>query len=94
MRKVTVKIVLKQKDNKKEIIVDMLLDSRVMKLVISLEFVRNNKFRKKKLERLIYIRNIDDIFNSEGQIEHTVGVELFHKEHKKRTVIDVIKDQK
>ena len=72
----------------------MLLDSRVMKLVISLEFVRNNKFRKKKLERLIYIRNIDDIFNNEEQIEHTVGVELFYKEHKKRTVIDVIKDQK
>ena len=88
------KIGLKQKDNKKGIIVDMLLDSRVMKLVISLEFVRNNKLRKKKLERLIYIRNIDDIFNSEGQIEHTVGVELFYKEHKKRTVIDVIKDQK
>ena len=88
------KIVLKQKDNKKEIIVDMLLDSRVMKLVISLEFVRNNKLRKKKLERLIYIRNIDDIFNNEEQIEHTVGVELFYKEHKKRTVIDVIKDQK
>ena len=88
------KIGLKQKDNKKGIIVDMLLDSRVMKLVISLEFVRNNKFRKKKLERLIYIRNIDDIFNNEEQIEHTVGVELFYKEHKKRTVIDVIKDQK
>jgi len=94
LREVTVKIGLKQKDNKKGIIVDMLLDSRVMKLVISLEFVRNNKFRKKKLERLIYIRNIDDIFNNEEQIEHTVGVELFYKEHKKRTVIDVIKDQK
>ncbi len=51
--------------------------------MISLEFVRNNKFRKKKLERLIYIRNIDDIFNSEGQIEHTVGVELFIKNIKR-----------
>ena len=94
MRKVTVKIGLKQEDDKKEIIVDVLLDSGVMILVMSLEFVRNNKFRKKKLERLIYIRNVDNIFNHEEPIEHTVEIELFYKEHKKITVIDVIEGQK
>jgi len=61
LREVTVKIGLKQEDNKKGIVIDVLLDSRVIKLVMSLEFVRNNKLRKKKLESLIYIRNIDDI---------------------------------
>ena len=61
LRKVTVKIGLKQEDNKKGIVIDVLLDSRAIKLVMSLEFIRNNKLRKKKLESLIYIRNIDDI---------------------------------
>ena len=48
------KIGLKQEDNKKGIVIDVLLDSRAIKLVMSLEFIRNNKLRKKKLESLIY----------------------------------------
>jgi len=36
--------------------------------VISLEFLRKNKFKKKKLERLIYVRNIDGTFNHEEPI--------------------------
>jgi len=32
----------------------MLLDSGAIGLVISLEFAKRNKFKKKKLERLIY----------------------------------------
>ena len=39
---------------------------------MSSEFTRKNKFRKKKLNRLIYIRNVDDTFNHEELIEHTV----------------------
>jgi len=54
LRKVIVKIKLKEKKNE-EIIVETLLDSGVTKLVISLKFARKNKFRKKKLDRLIYI---------------------------------------
>ena len=57
---------------------------------MSSEFARKNKFKKKKLDRLIYIRNIDSIFNHEGLIEHIVKVELFYREHKERIKIDVI----
>ena len=46
---------------------------------MSSEFIK-----KKKLDRLIYVRNIDGIFNYEGLIEHTVEVELFYKGHKER----------
>jgi len=53
-----VKIELKQKD-KKGIIVEALLDSGVTELVVSLKFVRKHKFKKKKLDRLIYVRNIN-----------------------------------
>ena len=50
----------------------MLLDSRTIRLVMSLEFIRRNKFRKKKLDRLIYVRNINSTFNHEEPIEYTV----------------------
>ena len=58
---------------------------------MSLEFARKNKFRKKKLDRLIYVRNMKSIFNHKEPIEHMVEVELFYKEHKERTEIDVIR---
>jgi len=93
LREVTVKIGLKQEDEE-EIVVEALLDSNVTGLVISSEFARKNKFKKKKLKRLIYMRNVDSTFNHEGPIEHTVEVELFFKGHKERMEIDVIGGQK
>ena len=56
-----------------------------------LEFARKNKFRKKKLDRLIYVRNMKSIFNYKEPIEYMVEVEFFYKEHKERTEIDVIR---
>ena len=83
------KIELKQK-YKEEIVVEALLDSGVTGLVMSSKFTRKNNLRKKKLDRPIYIRNVDDIFNYKGLIEHTVEVELFYREHKERMEINVI----
>jgi len=91
LREVTVKIELKQK-YKEEIVVEALLDSGVTGLVMSSKFTRKNKLRKKKLDRPIYIRNVDDIFNYKGLIEHTVEVELFYREHKERMEINVIEE--
>ena len=62
------KIVLKQEEDEEEIVVEMLLDNGATELIISLEFVRKNRFKKKRLERLIYVRNIDGTFNYEGLI--------------------------
>ena len=73
---------------------EVLFNSGVIRLVISSEFVRKNKFKKKKLERPIYIRNINSIFNHEELIKHTVEVELFYREDKERIEINVIKKQK
>jgi len=89
-----VKVELKQEDDEKVIIVKALLDSRVTGLVMSLKFARKNKFRKKKLDRLIYMRNVDGTFNHEGLIKHIVKVELFYRGHKETTEIDVIEEQK
>ena len=86
-----VKIGLKQEDR---ITMETLLNSRATGLVISLEFTRKNKFKKKKLKRPIYIRNVDSTLNHEGLNEYTVEVELFYRGHKKRIEIDVIRNQK
>ena len=66
------------------------LDSRATGLVISSEFARKNKFKKKKLERLIYIRSVNGIFNYKEPIEHMVEIELFYREYKERIEINVI----
>ena len=50
LREVTVKIGLKQEDKEERIVIEVLLDSRVIGLVISSDFARKNKFKKKKLD--------------------------------------------
>jgi len=47
-----VKTELKQENDKDGITVEALLDSSIIELVMSLEFVRKNKSKKKKLEML------------------------------------------
>ena len=73
---------------------DILLDSEVTGLVMSLEFARKWEFKLKKIERLIYVRNIDGTFNKKGLIEHIVEINIYYQKHKERTEIDVIEEQK
>jgi len=47
-----------------------------------------------KIERFIYVRNVDSTFNKEGPIEHKVEVNIFYKRHRKRMEINVIGWQK
>ena len=94
LREITVKIELKQEKEEEEIVVEALLDSRVTRLVISKEFARKYRFRRTKLERLIYVRNIDRTLNYMGLIMDTVEVEIYFKEHKEKTSIDVIGEHK
>ena len=86
MQEITVKIGLKQKEDEKGIIVEVLLDSEAIRLVI--------RFKKTKSEKPIYVRNVNSTFNYEGPIDHTVEVELFFKEHKEKTLMDIIGGQK
>ena len=73
---------------------EALLDSGAMGLVMSLEFAKKQKFKLKKIERPIYIRNMDSSFNKERPIEHMVGVNIYYQKHRERTEIDVIGRQK
>ena len=89
-----VKIRLKQKEEEEGVVTEALLDSGATGLVMSEEFTRKHKFKRMKLERPVYVRNIDSILNYVGSIVDIVKVEIFFKGYKKRTSIDVIGDQK
>jgi len=94
LREVTVKIGLKQEEEEEGVVTQALLDSRATGLVMSKEFVRRHKFKRTKLERLVYVRNVDGMLNYMGLIVDMVEVEIFFKGHKERTLIDVIGGQR
>ena len=94
LREVIVKIGLERIDMQKGVIVEVLLDSGIMGLVMSLEFVRKQGFKLKKLERPMNVRNVDGSLNKEEPIENTVEVNIYYQEHRERIEIDVIRGQK
>jgi len=53
-------------------------------LVMSSEFARKQGFKLEKIERLIYMRNMDSSFNKEGFIEYMVEVNIIIKGIEKR----------
>ena len=94
LREVIVKIVLKQEEEEEGVVTEALLDSGAMGLVISEEFARRHKFKRTKLERPVYVRNMDGTLNYVGPIVDTVEMEIFFKGHKEKTSIDVMGEQK
>ena len=90
LREVTVKIGLKQKEEEEGVVTEVLLDSGATELVMSEEFARRHKFKRTKLEKPVYVRNVGGMLNYVGPIVDTVEVEIFFKGHKERTSIDVI----
>ena len=94
LREVTVKIELERIDMQKEITAEALLDSGATGLVMSSEFARKQGFKLKKIKQLIYVRNVDGIFNKERLIENTVEVNIYYQGHRERMEINVIGGQK
>jgi len=89
-----IKIGLKQEEDEEGIVIETLLDSGAIGLVRSEEFAKKHRFRRIKLERLIYVRNVNRTLNYTEPMVNTVEVEMFFKRHKKRTLINVIGGQK
>ena len=94
LREVMVKIGLKQEEEEEGVVTEALLDSSATGMVMSEDFARRHKFRRTKLERPVYVRNVDGTLNYAGPIVDTVEVEIFFKGYKERTSIDVIGGQK
>jgi len=59
-------------------------------LVISFEFTKKQKFKLKKIERSIYIRNMNISFNKEKSIEHMVEVNIYYEGYRERMEINMI----
>ena len=94
LREVMVKTGLKRIDTQEGIMVEVLLDSRATRLVMSSELAKKQEFKLKKLKRLMHVRNMDGSLNKEGLIEHIVEVNIYYQGHRERTEIDVIGEQK
>ena len=73
---------------------EALLDSGITGLVMSSEFARKQGFKLKRIDKSIYVRNVDGLFNQEGPIEHTVEINIYYQEHREKTEINVIEEQK
>ena len=69
-----VKIELEKINKQKRVMVEALLDSGAIGLVMSLEFVRKQEFKLKKIKKPIYIRNVNGTFNKKKPIEYIVEV--------------------
>ena len=94
LRKFTVNIELDKIDIQEEVTVEALLDSSATGLVMSSEFTRKQGFKLEKIERPIYIINMNSFFNKEKSIEYMVEVNIYYQEHRKITEINVIGGQK
>ena len=90
LKEVTVNIGLEKINTQERIMVEALLDSGTTGLVISLEFARRKRFKLKKIERSIYMRNIDGMLNKKKPIEHIVEVNIYYQRHRERIEINVI----
>ena len=90
LRKFTVNIELDKIDIQEEVTVEALLDSSATGLVMSSEFTRKQGFKLEKIERPIYIINMNSFFNKEKSIEYMVEVNIYYQEHRKMTEINVI----
>jgi len=66
----------------------------VIELVISLKFVRKQRFKLKKIKRSIYVRNVNSFFNKEEHIKYTVKVNIYNQGYRERIEINVIRGQK
>ena len=61
---------------------------------MSSEFARKQGFKLKRLERPMYIRNVNGSLNKKGPIEHMVKVNIYYQGHRERMEINVIGGQK
>ena len=78
LREVIVKIGLERINMQEEVMVEVLLDSGATGLVMSSEFARKQGFKLKKIERPIYVRNMNRTFNKEEPIENIVKVNIYY----------------
>ena len=78
LREVMVKIELERIDMQEEIMVEVLLNSSVTRLVMSLEFVKKQEFKFLKIKGPIYICNVNSFSNKKESIKYIMEVNIYY----------------
>ena len=78
LREVIVKIGLGRINTQEDVTVEALLDSGATELIISSEFAKKQGLKLKKIERSIYVKNMNSFFNKKEPIEYTVEVNIYY----------------
>ena len=73
LREVMVKIGLEIINIQEGVIVEVLLNNEAISLIMNLELARKQEFKLKKIERPIYVRNMDGTVNKEEPIKYRVS---------------------
>ena len=81
LREVWIQVEVEKIDTYEGIFVKALLDSRATELFANKRFVKKWGFKKKKLARLIQIRNVDRTNNSEGMVMYKIEYNLYYKRY-------------
>ena len=76
-------------ENHEGVTVKVLLDSGAMGLFANKKFVEKHRFKLEKLERPIRVPNIDGMDNKGKRITYEIECNVFFKEHKERTRMEV-----
>ena len=78
LREVIVKIGLGRINTQEDVTVEALLDSGATELIMSSEFAKKQGLKLKKIERSIYVKNMNSFFNKKEPIEYTVEVNIYY----------------
>ena len=62
--------------------------------LVSLKFARKQRFKLKKLDRPMYVRNINSLLNKKRPIENMIEVNIYYQEYRERMEINIIGGQK
>ena len=89
LREVWLNIGVEKIDMHEGIMIKALLDSGAMGMFMDKRMVARHGFKLQKLERPIFIRNVDRTNNSEGAITHQVECNIYYKSHVERMRMDV-----
>ena len=66
-----------------------------MKLAMNSELTRKQGFKlKKKIEKIIYVRNINGTINKKRPIENIIKINIYYQKYRKRIKTNMIRGQK
>jgi len=69
--------------------VKALLDSGAIGMFVDRKFVKKNRFKIERLERLLKVTNMDRSNNNRGDITHEVECNVYCKGHQERMKFDI-----